>query len=239
MDLTGDDGEQGEEGDQTPTSKKSLADAMGQRVPGTGAAVVKPAWFHGGNIDAESSERYNNLVTSPLKPTKKKALGRAMATHSRTNVLVTKKELMGLAPGAWLNDSVVNFAMDLLQDRDMDLRAKKDGYASTPRCHFMSPLWFPKLIGSNTEGKVLGPIQPKWANVETWYTTAKEFKNRGYKIKDCQRVVVPINDSNKHWALAVINIEAKQLEWYDSIGKSPLPPRVRTPPNPQTLNPNN
>ena len=40
----------------------------------------------------------------------------------------------------------------------------------------------------------------------------------GQNIFNLKRLFIPINENNVHWMLAVINMETKRIEYYDSLG---------------------
>ncbi|KAL7467799.1 hypothetical protein ACHAXS_008052 [Conticribra weissflogii] len=52
-------------------------------------------------------------------------------------------------------------------------------------------------------------------NVKTWST-----KVPGKDIFNLKYIVCPINLNNKHWTLAVIFAEERQIRYYDSMGRT-------------------
>lgn len=54
-------------------------------------------------------------------------------------------------------------------------------------------------------------------SVRRW---AKRFGIEGAKLGKLDYLIVPINQNNSHWTLAVVNFKKKAFEYYDSLGGS-------------------
>jgi Ulp1 family protease len=46
--------------------------------------------------------------------------GQIVITNQKANYTVSKKSLMGLKPGKWLNDEVINAYVSLINERDKE-----------------------------------------------------------------------------------------------------------------------
>lgn len=85
------------------------------------------------------------------------------------------------------------------------------------KCHFFNSFFLNKLY--KDEGKY------KYDNVRRW-TTPNKLKSAGQlstSILDCDRIIVPVNQSNTHWTCAVIDLRDQKLIYYDSLVVSFLP----------------
>ena len=117
---------------------------------------------------------------------------------SKYNVDMTYYKISCLAPDIWLNDEVINFYMNMLQDRDMQLcnlfpdRSSNQFFNS----HFVERLLFTDKTY-------------KYKNVRKWTKNVDVFQ------KD--KLFFPVNVLNSHWTLLVIMIGEKQIHYYDSI----------------------
>lgn len=129
--------------------------------------------------------------------------------HEKSKVSLTGNDLARLRPGSWLNDELINLYMRLLQDRDT--RVHTNGKTDYPKCHFFNSFFLSKLY------KDTGSYD--YNSVRRWTAPAR-LKAGGQSrtsILDCDRIIVPVNQSNMHWVCAVIDLENKRLEYYDSL----------------------
>ena len=115
------------------------------------------------------------------------------------NVEVTRLLLSCLMPMVWLNDEVINLWMELMNARDVVLVAL-DGRRRT---YFCNSCFYSKL----NEGNVY-----KYSNVRRW--------TKNIDIFDQEMVIIPVNNSNQHWCLAVIYMQKKEIAYYDSMNGS-------------------
>lgn len=116
----------------------------------------------------------------------------------RSRIEITSGLLRCLQPREWLNDEVINFYMELLKERNQ--RPHSKGYR--PQCAFFNTFFWTKLT---LEGYT-------YKNVQRWTRRSKT------DIFQHDLVMIPINISNTHWALGVLNISAKSIEYWDSMG---------------------
>lgn len=129
--------------------------------------------------------------------------------HEKSKVSLTGNDLARLRPGCWLNDEIINLYMRLLQDRDTRVHA--NGKPDYHKCHFFNSFFLSKLY------KDAGTYD--YNSVRRW-TAPGRLKAAGQSrtsILDCDRIIVPVNQSNMHWVCAVIDLENERLEYYDSL----------------------
>ncbi|XP_077416112.1 sentrin-specific protease 2 [Vanacampus margaritifer] len=110
---------------------------------------------------------------------------------------ITQRDLATLQEGGWLNDEVINFYLSLVMEQCSDT-------ASGRRVYSFSTFFFPKLRGSPS-GQAGGH-----AAVKRW--------TKAVDIFQCDLLLVPLH-LGVHWALAVIDLKAKTVKLYDSMGQ--------------------
>lgn len=109
---------------------------------------------------------------------------------------ITQRDLATLQEGGWLNDEVINFYLSLVMDRS----SKNGGL----KVYSFSTFFFPKLQGggsTQTGGH---------AAVRRWTKAVDLFL--------CDLILVPLH-LGVHWALAVMDLKAKTVKAYDSMGQ--------------------
>jgi hypothetical protein len=146
--------------------------------------------------------RFNELVSH--------APDEAVLKHEASRVSLKGSDLSRLRPGCWLNDEIINLYMRLLQERDTRLHENQKG-EEYPKCHFFNSFFLSKLY------KDAGMYE--YNNVRRW-TVPGRLKAVGQSrssILDCDKIIVPVNQCNVHWVVAVINLEEKRFEYYDSL----------------------
>ena len=82
--------------------------------------------------------------------------GEVVATNKRTEAQCTRRHLralLGEAEGGLVEDPVMRMGMDSLQDRDYRRRREEgqDGLKKWPKCHFLSPSWYPTAVRPEEE----------------------------------------------------------------------------------------
>lgn len=112
------------------------------------------------------------------------------------NVPVHRRDMRTLRPMQWLNDEVVNYYFKLLLKR-----ANDDGGAQLPTSFTHNTHFYPKLAETDKGYN--------YAGVRRWTKKVDIFAK--------QLLLVPINQSNMHWTLAVVNFESKRFEYFDSL----------------------
>ncbi|XP_032573885.1 sentrin-specific protease 2 [Drosophila sechellia] len=115
-------------------------------------------------------------------------------------VIVTKfkldirgSDIKILTDGAWLNDIIINFYMNLLTERS----EKRSG--QVPSVYAMSTFFVPRLLQSGFDG------------VKRWTRTVDLFS------KDI--ILVPVHYNGVHWCLVIIDLPAKTMLYYNSRGR--------------------
>lgn len=123
---------------------------------------------------------------------------------------VQRASMQRLQPGEWLNDIIVNYYLkNCLAKRDEKLCAAQPG---RKRSHFFSSYFVQTLFDEkNANDQLRGKYAYK--NVERWST-----KVPGEDIFNLKYIVCPINLNNIHWTSAVIFMEEKKIQYYDSLG---------------------
>ena len=131
--------------------------------------------------------------------------------HAASKVKLLGRDLERLAPGVWLNDEIINLYMRLLQERDTRIHQRKDA-AQFPKCHFFNTFFLSKLYKDSGTYEYNG--------VRRWTVPAR-LKATGQSrssILEVDKVIVPVNQGNCHWTLAVIDLKNKRFEYFDSMG---------------------
>jgi hypothetical protein len=117
---------------------------------------------------------------------------------------VQRKSMRTLQDGEWLNDEVIGFYLKLLAKRDKDLT---DGNLGRKRSHFFSSFFFSKLFVDGCTDKY------KYNEVKKWSTNVP-----GKDIFALDKVFFMHNVDVSHWTCAVIFMEEKRIQYYDSMG---------------------
>jgi Ulp1 family protease len=94
---------------------------------------------------------------------------------------------------------VINFFFSLLQQRDDLLCQQTPG---RKRSHFFNSFFLTKLLDDSHSYC--------YANVKRW--------TKKFDLFACDKVFCPVNISNTHWCLAVIHVQDKRIQYYDSMG---------------------
>jgi len=118
------------------------------------------------------------------------------------DIPIINSTILRLKPGVWLNDEIVNFYMFLLSERDRELVKRSPDRVPS---HFFNSYFISKLLD---EGR---PPSYNYANVKRWSTKAK------INIFKMNKIYFPVNISNSHWTMAVIDVQRKEICYYDSF----------------------
>ena len=123
---------------------------------------------------------------------------------------VQRGSMQTLQPNTWLNDEIINyFLKNCLAKRDEKLCAKQPG---RKRSHFFNSFFVQtmfdeKNLNPNLRGKY------NYKNVKRWGK-----KVPGKDVFNLRYIVCPINLDNMHWTSAVIFMELKKIQYFDSMG---------------------
>ncbi|GAQ88288.1 SUMO protease [Klebsormidium nitens] len=120
--------------------------------------------------------------------------------HERSSLQITQAQMQCLRPDMWLNDEVINLYMVLLKERESREDFQEEGLH--PVCHFFNTFFYNKLR--------MDAQEYEYSRVQRWTRRVK------YKLAKCDKVIVPIHQGI-HWALAVINLRDRRLEYFDSV----------------------
>lgn len=117
--------------------------------------------------------------------------------RSQFGISITRDGFRRLQPGGWLDDNVMDFFFKLLERH---FRTSDGGnkmlFFNTWFMHYLQD-----LRGGFSHAATLG------------YT-------RDVDLFECKLVFIPININNTHWTLAVIGVETKTIQYFDSLGSS-------------------
>ena len=115
---------------------------------------------------------------------------------------LTRSDLLRLRPGGWLNDAILNaYCQGLLMER----QTREGTRRQWPRCAIFSTFFYTRLCNSDRLGDAYD-----YNGVRRW--------TRSVNVFELDRVLVPINLSNTHWTLALIEPHSRKLTYYDSMG---------------------
>uniref|UniRef100_A0A0N4ZN50 ULP_PROTEASE domain-containing protein n=1 Tax=Parastrongyloides trichosuri TaxID=131310 RepID=A0A0N4ZN50_PARTI len=105
---------------------------------------------------------------------------------------VCKRDLKLLDDRNWLNDTIINFYLELIMDR-----AKNS--SKYPKVYAFNTFFYKSLVDPNKGFKIVGRF------------------TRKINIFDMKYVFVPINLSDVHWCIAIIDMTKKEIRYYDSM----------------------
>eukprot|EP00588_Corethron_pennatum_P009003 CAMPEP_0194266106 /NCGR_PEP_ID=MMETSP0169-20130528/1125_1 /TAXON_ID=218684 /ORGANISM="Corethron pennatum, Strain L29A3" /LENGTH=605 /DNA_ID=CAMNT_0039006717 /DNA_START=204 /DNA_END=2021 /DNA_ORIENTATION=+ len=125
--------------------------------------------------------------------------GREIIATSETDS-VQRDSLRRLRPGTWLNDEVIHYFLLMLARRDQELSKS----LNRKRSHFFKSFFVTKLL--DERGYC-------YSNVKRW-----SKKVPGKDIFQLDKIICPVNVANSHWTCAVIFVEEKRIQYYDSMG---------------------
>ncbi|KAH8856501.1 Sentrin-specific protease 1 [Schistosoma japonicum] len=109
-------------------------------------------------------------------------------------LVVTRRELMTLTGTNWLSDMVINFYLQLLQHRSQR-------QTNLPRIAVLSTFFYAKLTAATGGG---------YSGVRRW--------TRQIQLFDQDIILIPIHDRGMHWCLSCVDLRAKSITYYDSMG---------------------
>ena len=130
---------------------------------------------------------------------------------------VQRSSMRTLQPGMWLNDEIVHYFYLMLAKRDAELCSTTNTDPETTtteklRSHFFKSFFITKLLN---EGSATNDGEYEYRNVKSW-----SQKVPGEDIFALDKIFVPINIGNMHWISAVIFMQKKRIEMFDSLGSN-------------------
>ena len=126
--------------------------------------------------------------------------GSSAVIASRNNIEVTGDKLQCLNNREWLNDEVINFYFDMLNEL-----GKENRYYKT---YLWNSFFWLKLCG---DGKGYN-----YKAVQRW-TSRKKID-----IFEYDRIIVPMNIGKNHWALGLVDLKDKAVKYYDSLAANTI-----------------
>lgn len=115
---------------------------------------------------------------------------------SKFNQDITTEMLKCLRDGQWLNDEIMNFQINLMQERNSKSRKR-------PRVFFHNSFFYTKMMANGVY---------KYSNVSRW------TKRKKIDIFAMDMVIFPVHVHGNHWCLGVIDLFKKEVVYYDSLG---------------------
>ena len=119
---------------------------------------------------------------------------------------VQRSSMTTLQPRTWLKDEIVNYFYLMLAKRDEELCSKT---YNKSRSHFFNSFFITNLLN---EGSATNDGEYKYQNVKRWSKKAP-----GKDIFDLDKILLPINVGYMHWISAVIFMQQKRIEIFDSL----------------------
>jgi len=144
--------------------------------------------------DPEVEKDMGPVELSPITPAMEEVIRRALASRGAVlveayNIPITVRDLNTLQGLNWLNDEVINFYLQMI--------VKRSEGSGQPKVWAFSTFFYPKLVDGSH------------ATVKRWTKKVDLFA--------CSVVLVPVH-LGMHWCLAVIDVEHKAIQYYDSMG---------------------
>ncbi|KAL8796110.1 MAG: hypothetical protein Q9195_001443 [Heterodermia aff. obscurata] len=155
-------------------------------------------------------EPLSNEWETRVTETMKEANLMKVLTASVAATEITRRDLGKVLPqrgvpgedqSGWLNDTIITAYLDTTVDHALKTSGHKRG--EVPKQVAFSTYFYPRLA---KEGA---------ASVSRW---VKRAKIEGKKMKDVERIYIPINENRNHWVLLVVSPKFKTIEYFDSMG---------------------
>ena len=115
---------------------------------------------------------------------------------SRNNIDISKDKIQCLGDREWLNDEVINYYFDLLNELPTPKRGR-------PKTYLWNSFFWLKL---SDDGKGYN-----YKSVQRW-TSRKKID-----LFSLDRFIVPMNIGRNHWALGLVDLNTKRVRYYDSL----------------------
>jgi hypothetical protein len=151
------------------------------------------------NIVGEGLPSLRNIIVTETE--EREIIFPLLSGANSGNILIDKfsidmsiTKFKSLAPRTWLNDEIVNFYFGMLMEGCI---------SNNLRIHCFSTFFFVKLLRQKEE--VTGYL---FERVKRW--------TKNIDIFTLEKIFIPINITNTHWTLVLINIVLKTIIYYDS-----------------------
>ena len=124
-------------------------------------------------------------------------------------IKLVRSDLRCLQNGEWLNDEVINMWLDFVKDRSVKANAEEPG--SMPTVYIMKSFFYSRLCFLERPG---GDKQDvfDFPGVRRWTRKVDVFSH--------DFIFIPLHQG-MHWALAVVNMREKRLQYFDSMSGAP------------------
>ncbi|KAH8258427.1 hypothetical protein KR038_011425, partial [Drosophila bunnanda] len=113
---------------------------------------------------------------------------------NKFNIQVCRSDIRTLYGSNWLNDNVINFYMELLNQRSQQHAGQ------LPTVHAMNSFFLARLMVSG------------YCAVRRWTRKVDIFS------KQIIPIPVHVNRTPSHWSMAIIDMRDKTIRFYDSLG---------------------
>ncbi|OMO88198.1 Peptidase C48, SUMO/Sentrin/Ubl1 [Corchorus olitorius] len=124
--------------------------------------------------------------------------------NMQQNCFAERIELQSLNDGQWVKDVVINAAVFMM--------AKKEGNTDYKTQWFLPTTFVQKILCVDT-------MQQKIQSIVSSYCTVKHGVIYMGVLPSCQRIYLPMNISEKHWFLCIIDLVKEQVLILDSLKK--------------------
>ena len=173
-----------------------------------GCHSKKFSLYKGMNSFSETlDEALNNISSTPSGVINSYISGHKEDIVAKSkNDTVSRSSMMTLHHGTWLNDEVINFFLrNCLAKRDEAICAQD---CSRRHSHFFNTFFMTNLLHRG---------EYNYENVKSWGS-----KVHGGDIFELKYIVCPINIGNMHWTCAIVFMEEKRIQYYDSCGETQI-----------------
>lgn len=119
---------------------------------------------------------------------------------------MTSKQLSCLDGPRWLNDEVINFYINMIQERNDILREK--GVQGIPKCVCFNTFFFILLCGGDDDN-----LEYNYKAVSRWTTRRK------IDIFETDILLIPVHAYKAHWALGIVDMrkDSRRILLFDSM----------------------
>lgn len=143
-------------------------------------------------VDAAMHEPMTKVISSSVSLTD--------ITRRDLGKVLPQRGVPGEDPRGWLNDTIITAYLEAIVDHALKSSGHKRG--DTPKMVALSTYFYPKLAQNGA------------ASVDRWI---KRSKIEGKKMKNVERIFIPVNQNGTHWTLLVVSPKFKTIEYFDSM----------------------
>lgn len=113
------------------------------------------------------------------------------------------RDVLSLRPNQWLNDNVINFYMELLNQREEEIVSM---HVKAKKSYCYSSFFLNKLLG-HSEKRFSEYFH---GDVAKWVSKMNKF--------ECEKLIFPLHIAHQnHWVLIVADMENRQILWFDPL----------------------